>query len=310
VSGAVIHTPNFSDLVNLINNAPRPLTSPITPGEETAASGFEIIPKNYSVTSKYVDANTQMLIDLIGTIQNEKGLDVQNFQCKSCSRPVGMIYGKARVCSYNGCYYCAECHDNEEHVIPARVIHNWDFKKYKVSKQTKHFLEQIEEEPLIDLRACNPSLYSAIEEMNEILTLRTQLSYLRSYLFSCRESVVEDLRKRVWPKEYLYEHIHLYALADLQQIPGGQFSQMLSKVIAFASKHVAGCRLCSQKGFICEICNNPKVIYPFQIELTYRCETCLAVYHNTCMSKNKPCPKCARRKKYQGEQDYLWSMEN
>lgn len=28
-------------------------------------------------------------------------------------------------------YYCFECHLDELHVIPSKVIHNWDLSKYK-----------------------------------------------------------------------------------------------------------------------------------------------------------------------------------
>lgn len=38
-----------------------------------------------------------------------------------------------RLCDYNGHYYCPRCHWNDEWIIPARVIHNWDFGKYKVT---------------------------------------------------------------------------------------------------------------------------------------------------------------------------------
>ena len=46
--------------------------------------------------------------------------------------------------------------------------------------------------------------------------------------------------------------------------------QFLKRVIVFAAKHVQQCALCSQKGFLCEICNSDKVIYPFDVELTVR----------------------------------------
>ena len=62
-----------------------------------------------------------------------------------------MIYGEFRVCTYDACYYCFECHENEEHVIPARVIHNWDLRKHQVAKHCKLFLLHIEEEPLFNI---------------------------------------------------------------------------------------------------------------------------------------------------------------
>ena len=60
------------------------------------------------------------------------------------------------------------------------------------------------------------------------------------------------------------------SLQDLLQIPTGGLAASLRKVIKFATKHVYSCRLCCQKGFICELCNNSKVIYAFETDATYR----------------------------------------
>ena len=81
---------------------------------------------------------------------------------------LGMIYGEFKVCTYDACYYCFECHENEEHVIPARVIHNWDLRKHQVSKHCKLFLLQIEEEPLFNIDETNPTLYNVIKELHEV----------------------------------------------------------------------------------------------------------------------------------------------
>lgn len=39
---------------------------------------------------------------------------------------------EGRLCDYTGQYFCEECHWNDHVVIPARVVHNWDFTTYKV----------------------------------------------------------------------------------------------------------------------------------------------------------------------------------
>lgn len=299
LDGTVIRTPNFNQMFDSI--APetwrcQDRESQTSPEEKDIMQGmdFEIIPRSYFVTSEHADERTRALFAILVKLCPEMGLDSQNYQCKGCSRPIGMIYGKARVCAYDGCYYCHECHENEESIVPAKVIHNWDFRKYKVSKHTKIFLQQIEQEPLFNIHEQNPKLYQVVDEAAEIMALRTQLGYLRAYLFTCRESVAEDLRKRIWPREYLYEHIHLYSLADLQLISTGALAQFLKPVITFAAKHVQDCSLCSQKGFICEICKVPKVIFPFELDITYKCNRCLAVYHAVCMTSSQPCPKCDR----------------
>ena len=62
----------------------------------------------------------------------------------------------------------------------------------------------------------------------------------------------------------------LHIFQDLLQVATGQLAQTLSRLIKFATKHIYDCGLCSQKGYICEICNDTKVIYPFEMDNTVR----------------------------------------
>lgn len=144
----------------------------------------------------------------MGHIQQEKGLDQQGYACRGCNCPIGMIYGASSVCSYDGYSYCPECSGNESNVIPARIIHNWDFRKHPVSREAKELLKKYEAEPLLDLRILNPSLYDAVPELAATQVLRSQLGFLRPYLQTCSEAASSALRKLVWPREHLYEHIH------------------------------------------------------------------------------------------------------
>lgn len=54
------------------------------------------------------------------------------------------------------------------------------------------------------------------------------------------------------------------------QVIEGKLAPFLGKVIKFATSHVYNCSLCSQKGFICEICNNGEILYPFEDMSTSR----------------------------------------
>ncbi|XP_062475773.1 pleckstrin homology domain-containing family M member 3 isoform X2 [Pezoporus occidentalis] len=207
---------------------------------------------------------TTSFLSILTTLSLERGLTVQSFKCAGCQRSIGLSNGKAKVCSYSGWYYCSTCHVDDTFLIPARLVHNWDTSKYKVSKQAKEFLEYVYEEPLIDIQQENPMLYKHAEPLATVVRLRQQLKSLRAYLFSCRAAVAEDLRRRIFPREYLLQQIHLYSLADLQQVIEGKLAPFLGKVIKFATSHVYSCSLCSQKGFICEICNNGEILYPFE----------------------------------------------
>ncbi|XP_058405705.1 pleckstrin homology domain-containing family M member 3 isoform X3 [Diceros bicornis minor] len=207
---------------------------------------------------------TTSFLSILTTLSLERGLTAQSFKCAGCQRSIGLSSGKAKVCNYSGWYYCSSCHVDDSFLIPARIVHNWDTSKYKVSKQAKEFLEYVYEEPLIDIQQENPLLYQHAEPLATVARLRQRLTSLRAYLFSCRAAVAEDLRRRIFPREYLLQQIHLYSLADLQQVIEGKLAPFLGKVIKFAASHVYSCSLCSQKGFICEICNNGEILYPFE----------------------------------------------
>ncbi|XP_056145954.1 pleckstrin homology domain-containing family M member 3 [Lampris incognitus] len=257
--------------------------------------------KRQSVTTSFLSILTCFAV--------EKGLTAQSFRCAGCQRPVGLLWGKAKVCCYSGWYYCQSCHQDNTFLIPARLIHNWDTSKHKVSKQAKEFLEFVYEEPLLDVQQLNPSLYTHCEPLSAVLCLRQQLQSLRAYLFSCRATVAEELRRRILPREYLLQHIHLYSMADLQQVIDGKLAPFLSKVIKFASSHVFSCSLCREKGFFCELCRNGQVIYPFQESATKRCEVCGAVFHAECRQKAQPCPRCVRRELQNKRPSYICSPD-
>ncbi|XP_035878859.1 pleckstrin homology domain-containing family M member 3 isoform X2 [Phyllostomus discolor] len=223
---------------------------------------------------------TTSFLSILTTLSLERGLTAQSFKCAGCQRSIGLSNGKAKVCNYSGWYYCSSCHVDDSFLIPARIVHNWDTSKYKVSKQAKEFLEYVYEEPLIDIQQENPMLYLHAEPLAAVVRLRQRLKSLRAYLFSCRAAVAEDLRRRIFPREYLLQQIHLYSLADLQQVIEGKLAPFLGKVIKFATSHVYSCSLCSQKGFLCEICNNGEILYPFEDISTsrYLCGGTLSVW--------------------------------
>lgn len=254
---------------------------------------FEVVPN--SMSGSFTVQELQKMIQQLGALSREQGLDHQNYQCKGCQDLLGSTISKAKVCAYTGEYYCSNCMDPNVFIIPARVIHNWDFKRYPVSKKSAMFLLEFQHHPWIDMKKLNPKIYCGVSDMAHLQDLRVQLNFLRAYIFTCREHVIEELQKRVWPREYLYDHVHLYTISDLAQIPNGSLVLQLEKVVNFAKSHVLDCWLCSQKGFICEVCQDTKILYPFETSSTFRCEECSSVFHSKCLNANLPCPKCKRK---------------
>lgn len=149
----------------------------------------------------------------VGKLAQEKGLDNQNYECIGCKHPLGVNLCKPRICAFTGDCYCDACMSTEAVMIPARVIHNWDFKQYHVSKRIIMFLNDVKNHPILDLKILNPYIYKGVEEMSRLENLRIQLNYLRDYLFTCREPVIEKFKSLIWPKEYMYEHIHQYSIS-------------------------------------------------------------------------------------------------
>ncbi|XP_072674906.1 putative pleckstrin homology domain-containing family M member 1P [Canis lupus baileyi] len=75
-------------------------------------------------------------------------------------------------------------------------------------------------------------------------------------------------------RNYLLESPHKYSVADLQQIVDGVYEGFLNTLIGFASQHVYHCDLCTQRGFICQICHHHDIIFPFEFDATVRCGEC------------------------------------
>ncbi|ODM90800.1 Pleckstrin y domain-containing family M member 3 [Orchesella cincta] len=233
-------------------------------------------------------------------IAPEAGLDSQNYACKMCGTSIGMIYGAARLCHFTGFSYCNVCHLNQESVIPSRILLNYDFGLYAVCNQAHDFLEELKDEPIFDVNEINPTLYDEIDECGQAKHLRTKLYYIGMYLKTCKNSkALEELRKEGSSKPHLLESIHMYSLTDLLAIPNRSLATLLTKLVSTGSAHILSCTICREKGFICEVCRSPQVVFPFELERIFKCCDCGAVYHNKCMSPGQPCPRCVRWKKYQ-----------
>lgn len=149
-------------------------------------------------------------------LANETGLDSQNYACKTCSTSIGMIYGASYLCNFTGALYCSTCHVNQEKVIPARILLNWDFGLYPVCKQAHDFLEDLKDEPIFDVQEINPIVYREIDECKLVKSLRSQLFYIGMYLKTCKNTkALEELKKEAGAagKEHLLDSIHTYSLS-------------------------------------------------------------------------------------------------
>lgn len=261
---------------------------------------YEFIPKSVILDVYSNDPEVKRFLKQLPKIYNETGYNEQDYKCYSCRRPIGLVFGQSRLCHFDGHQYCSECHLVEKSVIPARILCNWDFNKYPVSKRNQHLLTLISNEPMFELKKAAPLLYKMYHEMREIEELRRQAFFVRSYCITCvQDSIAFELTKLIWPREHLIKQTDLYSLDDLTQIKNGSLKQVLKNVITFGRQHVLSCVLCCQKGFICELCKSSQIIYPFDTESVHRCNDCQSTYHKVCFN-SKPseqtCPRCQRLK--------------
>ena len=99
--------------------------------------------------------------------------------CAGCGMRVEQRYSRSyRWCHYLGKYFCTGCHSNTGHLIPARIIHHWDFRKCPVSNFALEILTNMTREPVFNIASLNPGLFRKVERLKQVASLRHQLSKL------------------------------------------------------------------------------------------------------------------------------------
>ncbi|XP_039178271.1 putative pleckstrin homology domain-containing family M member 1P isoform X2 [Crotalus tigris] len=105
------------------------LMSYLEVAEEALTLGGHLDGSSQAILKNTVKENGYLLQYLVA-IPMEKGLDCQSFICAGCSRQIGFYFVKPKLCSFTGLYFCDNCHQDEESVIPSCLIHNWDLSRY------------------------------------------------------------------------------------------------------------------------------------------------------------------------------------
>ncbi|KAJ8919760.1 hypothetical protein NQ315_006289 [Exocentrus adspersus] len=233
----------------------------------------------------------------------EVGLSAQKYLCAECKTPlpINKEWSEARRCDYNGLYYCSACHWGSSAIVPARVIHNWDFTPYSVCQASLQQLRITARRPLINLEKLNPRLLTFVHELNLVRRLRQELIGMRKYLLVCRRSSEDHLLWKHVDTPHLIETCDMYSLQDLVDTNSGELPSKLHTLVDVFSKHIkVECEICRGRGHICEICSNDEILYPFDAT-AYVCDGCNAVLHKHCFSRKDKCPKCARIESRQKE---------
>ncbi|XP_058054130.1 differentially expressed in FDCP 8 homolog [Anopheles bellator] len=252
----------------------------------------------------------------IESICPEIGLAFQRYTCAECgtqmachiSSPVrcfGMEFKakklnsfEPRLCDYTGLYYCTICHWNDTSVIPARVMNNWDFVPRKVCRASNQQISLLLHRPIVFLEEKNPRLFVFVPKLSEVKRIRNQLVAMKKYLTTCR--LADEARivaVQLGDRRYLVQTVEKYSVADLVGVEDGSLLIFLQSVHAVFEQHIRNCLICSGKAYICELCNNDALLFPFDV-CAVTCASCNTVSHRDCyLWKDKKCAKCARLRK-------------
>ncbi|GFR78755.1 RUN domain Beclin-1 interacting and cysteine-rich containing protein-like [Elysia marginata] len=192
--------------------------------------------------------------------------------------PQAVAYMKRyRYCEYLGKYFCQCCHTGETSaIIPGRVLERWDFARYPVSAFSHSLLDRMWLEPLFHVSTINPSLYKRVKALESIREGRRQLVHLHSLLVVCRRDarIIKELHKL--PAHWVSNE-DAYSMDDFTQVKSGVMLNIIKSFILLAVAHIDTCPLCQGLGFICEMCNNPRVIFPFQLDTVVSCPVFMVV---------------------------------
>lgn len=238
---------------------------------------------------------------------NKQLLDEQHYSCAGCYKNFDdgktriqelaqtMGWGKPRFCEYSGQLYCSSCHSNDMAVLPARILHLWDFNQYPVSQMAKSYLDSIHDQPMLCVSAVNPLLFSKVPALQHVTNVRKRIGTMLPFV---RCSFQRSIYKGVGSRRYLLESNDFFSLKDLIDLSKGVFAALPVMVETISRKileHISEqCLICCDVGIPCnarQACDDPSsLIFSFQEEEIERCKSCQSVFHKSCFRKTSSCP--------------------
>ncbi|KAK9747890.1 hypothetical protein RND81_02G021700 [Saponaria officinalis] len=249
-----------------------------------------------------------LVVDLHPHKSVKELLEKQRYTCAGCHTEfdsgktrmqefvLSFGWGKPRLCEYTGQLFCSSCHKNETAVLPARVLHHWDFTPYPVSQLAKSFLDSIVDKPMLCVSAANPFLFSKVPNLLHIVGVRRKIGTMLPHI---RCTYRRSVYGRLGYQKYLLETNDFFALRDLIDLSKGVFAALpsiLEAVLKKMQEHITElCLECCDNGIPCgarHACSNPSsLIFPFQGEQEIqRCKSCTSVFHKECFTKLAECP--------------------
>ncbi|CAH8350660.1 unnamed protein product [Eruca vesicaria subsp. sativa] len=260
----------------------------------------------FAATSSSYGNNISLIVDIRPYKSVKQLLEAQHYICAGCHRYFddgatlvrdfvkALGWGKPRLCEYTGQLFCSSCHTNDMAVLPARVLHHWDFNHYPVSQLAKSYLDSIHEQPMLCVSAVNPFLSSKVPALNHIMSIRKRITIMIPYVHC---SFRKTLNKGLSTRRHLLESTDFFALRDLIDLSKGPFAALPGIVETVRQKileHITEqCLVCCDVGVPCnarQACDDTSsLIFPFQEDEVKKCRTCGLVYHKRCFSRLSSC---------------------
>lgn len=78
--------------------------------------------------------------------------------------------------------------------------------------------------------------------------LRSQLQHLKGFIFTCKDPIAEEVRRRIWPREYLWDDIHQYSLLVSSLLVLSlteQWFNLFLKIVTFFLRFSSFCVACA-----------------------------------------------------------------
>ncbi|XP_042383763.1 uncharacterized protein LOC121975901 [Zingiber officinale] len=305
---------------------PNPLFYFLSPGKLThkTSSLKSIVPRSLqklgedwnSKSSTYDDSpeditelgkTIRLVVDLKPQKSMQQLLELQHYTCAGCHKHLDygrtllrelvqtLGWNKPRFCEYTGQLFCASCHANDTSVLPAKVLHRWDFSLYPVSQLAKAYLESIYDKPMLCVSAMNPFLFSKVPALLHVMGIRKKIAAMFPYI-RCPFRI--SIHRGLGSRRHLLESNDFFALRDLVDLSKGAFAALPIMLETLSNKileHIAQqCLVCYDTGVPCaarQVCDDPlSLIFPFQEAEAAKCKSCGSIFHKPCFIKIVICP--------------------
>ncbi|CAH8439001.1 unnamed protein product [Schistosoma turkestanicum] len=253
-------------------------------------NSWDIVGENLLLT--ITEEDVSRLVDIF---PGARKFDYQNGEnsvffgrCKRCFNHLKPSH--AFLDYYDARFYCIDCHQLQQAMIPRHIIMSWDFSLKPVSQITHQFLSALHNRPVINLAKLNPMLYVTIPNLYLIRQLRRTLVLLWHQIMNCDGKTIEKLHERFHGRMYMLQNINaidVYSIEDLILVQSSKLEELLKNTIEnVALAHVRKCRVCRRRALICDFCGElNKPIWTYDFTTYKRCINpgCSKVMHIECL---------------------------